>query len=407
MKRYTQRLITGGIGIVVAAGSACSRSHAQARTPVDAPTVAVARIERSDVSQILSVAAEFRPFQEIDVHAKVAGYLKTINVDVGDRVRAGQLLAVLEIPELQDELQQDEAAVKRAEQEVNRAQADLERAQSAHQMAHLATERLIAVSKTRPNLIAQQDIDDATGRDRVSEAQVSTAKAAVASAHEQLEIARANQNKTKTLFAYARITAPFDGVITQRYADTGAMIQAGTSSQTQTMPIVKLSENRLLRLVIPVPESAVPRIQKNEPVDVNVPSLGSTFPGRIARFADRLDLETRTMRVEVDVPNADLTLVPGMYADAKIVLDRATGVVVAPVQAIDRNDTRARVMIVDGAGRVQTREVKLGLESADRVQVVSGLMPGDLVILGNRAQLRAGTIVTPRLAAATTGEGTD
>ncbi len=109
--------------------------------------------------------------------------------------------------------------------------------------------------------------------------------------------------RTQTLVAYSRITAPFAGVVTYRYADTGAMIQAGTSSQTQTMPLVKLSENRLLRLVIPVPESAVPRVRLGAPVRRAVQSLKRTFPGKVARFADRLDTDTRTMRVEVDVPN--------------------------------------------------------------------------------------------------------
>src|SRR5262249_14332352 len=156
-----------------------------------------------------------------------------------DRVQKGQLLAVLEIPELQDEMQQDEAGVKRAEEEVNRGQADLERAESAHEVAHLAAGRLSSALKARPNLVAERDIDEAVGRDRVAEAQVATAKATLASSREQLEIAKASRNKTRTLLAYARITAPFAGVITRRYADTGAMIQAGTSSQTQAMPLVK------------------------------------------------------------------------------------------------------------------------------------------------------------------------
>ena len=120
------------------------------------------KIGRGDISQALTIAAEFRPFQEIEVHAKVAGFLKSISVDVGDRVQAGQLLAVLEIPELQDEIRQDEAAVKRADEEINRAQADLERAQSAHEVAHLGATGWRACMKARPNLVAQQDIDEAT-----------------------------------------------------------------------------------------------------------------------------------------------------------------------------------------------------------------------------------------------------
>jgi RND family efflux transporter MFP subunit len=384
-----------GVGVLAAAG-ACSRPQAEAQVPSDALTVAVARVTRGDVSQVLTIAAEFRPFQEIDVHAKVAGYVKSIPVDVGDRVKPGQLLAVLEIPELQDEVAQDEASIKRAGEEVNRAQADLERAQSAHEVTHLASTRLASASQTRPNLIAQQDLDEAAGHDRVVEAQVSTAKAALASAREQLEIAKANAAKTKTLFAYSRITAPFEGVVTHRYADTGAMIQAGTSSQTQTMPLVRLSQNNMLRLVIPVPESAVPRIHLREPVDVRVTSTNRTLPGTVARFADRVDADTRTMRVEVDVPNPTLELVPGMYAQASIALDEARDALTIPVQAVDRVEDKARVLVVTKDHKVVARDVQLGLESADRVAVTRGLEAGDLVVVGNRAQLKEGTVVSPK-----------
>jgi len=398
------------IALAALAGAACSGSraseeHVEAAT---APTVAVARVTRGDIAQSLTIAAEFRPFQEIEVHAKVAGYLKSISVDVGDRVRSGELLAVLEIPELQEEIKQDAASVKRANEEINRAQADLQRAQSAHEVAHLSATRLAGVMKVRPNLVAQQDIDEATGRDRVAEAQVSTSQAALAAAKEQLEIAKAAQGKTQALFDYSRITAPFAGVITHRYADTGAMIQAGTSSQTQAMPIVRLSQNDRLRLVIPVPESAVPRIHVGNDVAVSVQSLHKTVTGKIARFSDRLDTETRTMHVEVDVLNPKLDLVPGMYADATLVLDASKDALVAPVQAIDRTENGARVLVVSGdgrsAGKIEERKVALGLEADDRIEVTRGVNDGDLVVIGSRAQLKPGAVVMPKAVAAEGGE---
>jgi RND family efflux transporter MFP subunit len=389
---------------VVAGSVGCSRPRAAAAT-TDRPTVSVAKITRGDLSQTLTLAAEFRPFQEIEVHAKVAGYVKSINVDVGDRVTAGQLLAVLEIPELQDDMTTAQAGVKRSQEEVNRAEADLARTESAHEVAHLSSTRLAAVMKQRPNLVAQQDIDEAQGRDRVAEAQVATAKAAVAAAQEQLAVARANENKTKTLFAYARITAPFAGVVTHRYADTGAMIQAGTSSQSQAMPVVRLSQNNLLRLTIQVPESAVSRIHLGAPVDVTVQALGRTFQGKVARFSERLNLDTRTMETEVDVPNPKLELVPGMYAYASITTDEARDVVVAPVQAIDRKDEKATVMLVGGDGRLESRVVTTGLESPDRVEVRNGVQPGDLVVIGSRAQLKAGNTETPKVIDLQAAEG--
>jgi RND family efflux transporter MFP subunit len=359
--------------------------------------VSVVKIGRGDIAQTLTLAAEFRPFQEVEVHAKVAGYVKAIYVDVGDRVSAGQLLAVLEIPELQDDMVTAQAGIKHSQEEVNRAQADLARTEWAHEVAHLGSTRLAAVMKQRPNLVAQQDIDEAQGRDRIAEAQVATAKAAVAAAQEQLAVARATENKTKTLFAYARITAPFAGVITHRYADTGSMIQAGTSSQSQAMPIVRLSQNNLLRLSIQVPESVVSLIHLGAPVDVKVQALNRDFQGKVARFSDKLNPDTRTMDTEVDVPNPKLELVPGMYAYASITTDAARDVVVAPVQVIDHKDDKATVMVVAADGRLELRTVTIGLESPERVEVRSGLRPGDEAVLGGRAKLKVGAAVTPNV----------
>jgi RND family efflux transporter MFP subunit len=379
----------------VAAGLGCARSRAAAAGD-EPPAVSVVKIGRGDLSQTLTLAAEFRPFQEIEVHAKVAGYVKSIGVDVGDRVRAGQLLAVLEIPELENDIVTDEASVRRSGEEVNRAHADLTRAESAHDVAHLGATRLAAVMKQRPNLVAQQDIDEALGRDRVAEAQVSTARAALAAAQEQLAVARAGQNRTKTMFGYARIAAPFSGVITRRYADTGALIQAGTASQSQAMPIVRLSENSTLRLIIQVPESAVSRIRVGAPVEVKVQAVGRSFEGTVARFAEKLNLDTRTMETEVDVPNPSLQLVPGMYASAVIGTEEARDVVAAPVQAIDHQDNKATALVVGADGRLQSRTLDLGLEAPDRVEVRHGLAAGDLVVIGSRARLKPGGRVTAK-----------
>ena len=397
---WTSAVVVGLAG----AGAGCSGPSAGAEATAS-PVVAVEKVVRADMEQRLPLAAEFRPFQEIEVHAKVAGYLKSISVDVGDRVIAGQLLAVLEIPELEDEMRQDEASVKRAAQEIRRAQAERERAESAHEVAHLGATRLSSILKSSPNLVAQQDIDEASGRDRVAEAQVGTATAALAAAGEQLEMARASQRKTKTLYAYTQITAPFAGVITHRYADVGAMIQAGTSSQTQAMPIVRLSQNSRLRLVIPVPESAVSRVRPGTQVDLNVQSLQQTIVGTVARVADRLDADTRTMHVEVDVPNPTLALVPGMYASASIVLRSVKHALVVPVQAVDRNEGAPSVLLVNREGRLEAKNVTLGLETSDRVEVSAGLGEGDLVVVGSRSQLKVGAIVTPKVQTATADKG--
>jgi RND family efflux transporter MFP subunit len=174
------------------------------------------------------------------------------------------------------------------------------------------------------------------------------------------------------------------------------------------MPIVRLSQNDRLRLVIPVPESAVPRIHVGNEVAVAVQSLHRTVMGTVARFSDRLDTDTRTMHVEVNVSNPKLELVPGMYADATLVLDAAKDALVAPVQAIDRTEKGARVLVVTGdgrsAGKIEERNVALGLEADDRIEVTRGVKAGDLVVVGSRAQLKPGAVVMPKAIAAARGE---
>jgi RND family efflux transporter MFP subunit len=171
------------------------------------------------------------------------------------------------------------------------------------------------------------------------------------------------------------------------------------------MPVVELSQNSRLRLVIPVPESAVFRIHVGGPVTLGVQSLHKTFTGTVSRFSNRLDTETRTMHVEVDVENPTLEIVPGMYADVSLVLDEVKGVIVAPVQAVDRTGSPAKVLVITPDHHVELREVTVGLESADRVEIKAGLTAGDLVVVGNVAQLTPGVLVAPKVMAETAEEG--
>jgi len=382
--------------LLFAAG--CSRDlHTEAKSDPAAPIVPVAKVTATDLVRQITLTAEFRPFQEIDVHAKVAGYLKKIYVDVGDRVEQGQLLAVLEIPEMADDMTRAKAATQMSSANVERAREELARAKSAHELAHLSYTRLAAVIKARPTLVAQQEIDNALARDRESESQVSAAQAAIAAAEHQVSVSQADQQKTQTLGEYARITAPFAGVITNRYADTGAMIQAGTASQTQALPVVRLSQNDLLRLILPVPESAVPRIHLHDAVEVRVPTLARSFAGKIARFSGKVSTSTRTMETEVDVPNSHLVLMPGMYAEVTITLERRPRALAVPVEAIADQETNPTVMLVDAEGNLEIREVKLGLETARRIEVLSGVSEGDLVFTGNRSQFRPGQKVRPKV----------
>jgi RND family efflux transporter MFP subunit len=379
--------------------SACARRKVEAAQPAaDPPTVAVAKATRANLSNGLVLTAEFEPFQEIDVMAKVSGYVRQINVDIGDRVRQGQALATLEIPEMQDELARAAAAIDEATADLATARDELDRAQSAHDVAHLSYSRILKVSSSEPGLVPQQEVDEIHSRDLVSEAQVSGAKSHIASCEQRIRVAQAEQARLKTMYQYAAITAPFAGVVTRRYANLGSLIQAGTSSQA--MPLVRLSQNGLLRLALPVPESAVPLVHLGERVDVKVSALNRTFAGRVARFADQLDPATRTMKTEVDVPNAALTLVPGMYAEVDLITEQRDHVLSIPVEAVDGSGDATRVFVVRPSGAIEIVPVKVGAETAQRVEIRAGdLQEGDQVVVGSRAALKNGARVQPKVIA--------
>ena len=359
--------------------------------------VAVAIVDRKPLSSTVTLSGEFRPFQQVDVHAKVAGYIRRINVDVGDRVRAGQVLAILEVPELNAQVQGADAAVHRAQGAISRSKGDLARAQSLHEAAHLDYTRLQQAAQARPGLIAQQELDNALAKDKESEAQISSDEAAFSEAESELDVAKANQKQYNALSDYTQIVAPFTGVITKRYVDTGALVQAGTNSNTQALPVVSVAEADLFRLTLPVPESAVPQIHLGNTVAVHVQALNRDFQGKVSRFADDLDPQTRTMHTEVDVPNKDGSLVPGMYAEVNLTLARKENALVVPIQAVSRAGSRATVLLVNAHNQIEEREVRLGMEGVTHVEVVGGLKESDRVVMGNRNEYRPGEKVEPKV----------
>ena len=314
-------------GILVVAGllSSCSSGEkASANAPLAAEgiSVGVAKVGRKPLGRKLTVSSELVPFQEIDVYAKESGYVKKLDVDYGTRVKAGQVMAVLEIPELESQLQQDDASIKNAFDQITHAEHDLGRVQAQYNALHLQYDRLNGVAKSKPGLVAQQEVDDAQGKDLAAEAQVEASKSSLEATQSQLAVMQAKRRHDQDLYDYSKITAPFAGVVTQRFANLGALMQAGTSSSTQAMPLVRLSQDDLFRLVIPVPESYVRYIKIGDPVSVMVPSLNHTFPGKVARFSVDVKEDTRTMHTEVDVANPNKLLIPGLYAEATITLDQ-------------------------------------------------------------------------------------
>lgn len=395
-----------GIALASAFTVAGCRSDAKGSeaNAAETPAASVAAVTRGSIVHKLSLAGQFQPYQEIEVHAKVSGYIRHIYVDIGDRVRQGQVLAVLEVPELDAQLRGTVAELARSKDEITRAQHEVLRAQSEHSALHSDSTRLKQAAAAQPGLIAQQELDDAQSKDLAAEARVDAAKAALAADMQQSESAKADNERVGDLASYTKVTAPFDGVVIWRSADTGALIQAGTSSDTQSLPIVKLSQSNLLRLRLPVPEDAVEFVHEGAIVTVNVDAVHRAFQGKVVRFTRNLDPATRTMETEIDVENRDLSLTPGMYANTTIELERHDNVLTIPVQALIRNGNQSSVLVVDASHHVQTRNVVPGLQGSNLVEIKSGLAEGDLVITGNQSNYQPGETVTTELQQTSTSD---
>jgi len=371
--------------------SSCSGTNgARADDSQSQVTVGVVKVARRPLQRELTISSELVPFQEIDVYAKESGFVRNLYVDYGSHVKQGQIMATLEIPELEASLQQDDAEIKADRNDVVRNEHEVKRYQAQYNALHLEYTRLNSVFQSQPGLVAQQEVDDAQGKDLAAASQVDAAESALDAANSKLVAAQAKLAHDKALFDYSRITAPFAGVVTERYANLGTLMQTGTGSSTQALPLVKLSQDDLFRLVIPVPESYVHFIRIGDAVQVRVPSLDQTFPGKVARFSVDVREDTRTMHTEVDVLNPKRVLVPGLYAEATLTMERKEGALSVPLQAVSHHGDRVSAFVVAADGKLAIRPVTLGIETSNDAEVLSGLNEGEWVVVSDRSGLKAG-----------------
>ena len=360
-------------------------------------TASIAPVTRADLSSTLTVAGEFQPYQEVELHAKVSGYIRKINVDIGDRVRAGQVIATLEVPELSAQVAGTQAEIRHSQSEIARAQSGVALAEANYTALHAAYSRLSEASKRRPGLIAEQELDDSRAKDQDAKAKVDVAKSALEATKEQLGVSQADNQRVQSLKDYSVVTAPFTGVVTMRYADVGSLIQAGTASNTQSMPVVKVAQTDTLRLRMPVPEEDVPFIKVGGDVAIRLQATGKTIAGKIIRFTRELSASTRTMLAEVDVPNPDLALNTGMTAQTMIVLQAQKNVLTVPAGAVLKGDGGASVLTVDADNKVQKVPVTMGIQTPDRVEILQGLSEKQSVIVSGQTNYQPGQTVHPQL----------
>ena len=366
---------------------------AQTTTSADAslPVAPVVSPSRRALSNQLEVAGELLPYQQVQLHAKVSGYIQHIYVDIGDRVHTGEDLAVLEIPELVAQVDAAKAGVQRARQDVLRAKSAVARDEATHAAVHAEFIRLKQAA-VQPGLIAQQELDDAQAKDASAEAQIEAAKANLSAMQQALSVAQADRIHYSALAAYSHIQAPFNGVVSWRYSDTGALVQAGTSSAA-AQPVVKLDETDILRLRLPVPEALAGFVRVGDPAQIRVEATSQNLTGKVVRTTGALDLATRTLQVEIDLKNPDNKLLPGMYADVTLNIRRTGTGLTLPIQAVDQITSPPFAYVIGPDARIEKRVLRLGVQTPSRVEVISGLTDRDRVIAANLSSFSPGEAV--------------
>jgi len=390
---------TATLGLMTLSGAASFTSCKSSEPPpAEVPNVPFAVVQPATLANDLTLSAEFRPYQEVDVMAKIAGYVRNIRVDIGDHVQQGEVLATLEVPEIQDELAKAKADVAAAEANVVTAQAGVTRAEVAGNIAHISYERIQTVAAKDKGLIPRQDVDVAQSRDLEAAAQLASANSSLKAAQEMKVGAESEYSRAQAMSQYAVIQAPFSGVVTKRYANMGSMIQAGTSSQSQAMPVVRIAQDDPLRVILPVPVNSVAGIRDGQSVEVNVTNTSTVIEGKVTRYADSVQMATRTMDTEVDVPNRDGKLIPGMYAQVHLHLAARPNVLSVPLDAVDGLGTSVQQVYLVRDGVLHLVKVTVGLQTASRVEIVSGLQSGDHVVVGRHSGLADGEQVTARAA---------
>lgn len=391
------RSIVFGAALLIAPSSLLFTGCRDSRPKrASASTASVAPVARGDLSSTLTVAGEFQPYQEVDLHAKVSGYIRRINVDIGDRIKKGEVLAVLEVPELNAQVAASKAEIQHSQSEIARAQSEVAYAEADYVAVHAAYTRLAEAAKQRPGLIAEQELDDARAKNQDAEAKINVAKSALEATQGQLAVSKADNQRVQSLEDYSIVTAPFTGVVTMRYADVGSLIQAGTASETQSEPVVRVAQSDLLRLRMPVPEEDVPYIHIGGEMQITVKATGKTFSGKVIRFTRELNTSTRTMLAEVDVPNPDLSLTSGMYAETTITLQNKSNTLIIPAGAVVRESGSSYVLVVDSQNRVAKVTVVVGIQGPNRVEITRGLSENESVIVSGQSNYEVGQIVQPR-----------
>lgn len=345
--------------------------------PADPTAVDVATVVSQPLDVQLTLPGELNAYQAVDILPRVAGFVKSVPVDRGTHVAAGQLLLTLEAPELLSQRAEAEARVQAAQAQVAASQAKADADRSTF-------ERLKAASATA-GVVAGNDLT-------IAEKAADASQSQLASSRQAVEAARQALASVRELESYLRVTAPFAGVVTERTVHPGALV--GPSGGAAAL--LRLVDARRLRLVVPVPEGYVTNISAGADIPFSVAAYpGQTFTGRIARLASAVDVRTRTMAIELDVENADGRLAPGTFCQVRWPFHRSEPSLFVPSGSVASTTDRTFVIRVRD-GKAEWVDVRTGMTAGPLVEVFGNLAAGDLVAGRGTDELRPGTAVTPR-----------
>src|SRR5216684_8153174 len=359
-------VVVGAAGIVAEQHLAASPSPVNSAQADSPPRVEVVRPRRVTVAQRLQTNATLEAFEEADLFAKVSGYLSDVRVDIGDHVKAGQVLAVIDVPEMQQELAEAKAQLESRQSSLERARRQLD-----HNKADLALQN--ALAKDREQLgegrgfISDRTLDQVHANAEIAKADLGVAEANRDLAANQVDLAAATVEKIKTLLAYTQIIAPFDGVVARRQVNRGDLVQAATATRTTPSAGSLFTVQRIdtIRVFCDVPENDVPHLHVGDPAIIKPAGFdGQAFVGKVTRFSLRLDPETRNMRTEIDLPNPKERLYPGTYAKVSLEMNRRPDALTLPASAIDSDGAGSFVYAVKD-DRIERLPVKVGVSDSD------------------------------------------
>ena len=387
----------GAGGIVAERHLAASASPTPANlTKADSrPQVELVRPRRVTVAQRLQTNATLEAFEEADLFAKVSGYLSDVRVDIGDHVKAGQVLAVIDLPEMVQELAEAKAQLETKQRALETARWQVEHSKADLALQEITFKRQGTLNKDQ--WVSNQALDDARGKNDIARADLGLAEATRDQAVAQVDMASATVEKTKALLAYTQIVAPFDGVVARRMVNRGDLVQADTATRTTPSAGALFTVQRIdtIRVFCDVPENDVPRLHIGDPAIVKPSGFdGKPFMGKVTRFSLRVDPQTRNMRTEIDLHNPDERLYPGTYAEVSLEMNRRPDALTVPASSVGSDGDGSFVDTITD-NRITRLPIKTGLTDNGRIEVTAGLSEETPVVTTIGSAPPPGTAVEP------------